>query len=426
MKIVIFEDERFAQLRPLTYLRPVFELRCGALTLRRKVQEKFPDCELHLETRPELADLAADLYGTGAANNEERLAPDDDALLVNGAAVLGGAPDDYRAGQRVGLSPEGEFVWAHLSAGALREFRASSARELSQLVVSRFPTMETEDRLIRRPWHLVSENAAQIGADFQAAYGQRLSVEPGEGVAVWGDRSNLHVADDVELQPWSFIDCRGGPVIIESGVVVGSGSAVEGPSFIGREAQLLGAQVRPGSSIGPLCVIGGEVEQSVLHGYVNLRQGGFVGHSYVGEWVNLGAFTATSDLRNNYGTVWASIDGRLVETGLLKLGAFIGDHTKTSTGTRLNAGAVLGIMCNVVSGGDLLPRSVPSFGQYLFGRLRRGTALGQALESARRAMGRRGMELTAPMTELIKRTEVDTREARLHAARKINAGRSPH
>ena len=116
MKIVLFEGPDFDLLYPLTYLRPVFELRCGALTLRRKIQEKFPDCELHLEVRDVLAEVAADAYGAGAVNNAERLQPDDDVLLIKAGTILTSPADSYAQDEMMAVTGDGDFVWAYLEA----------------------------------------------------------------------------------------------------------------------------------------------------------------------------------------------------------------------------------------------------------------------------------------------------------------------
>jgi UDP-N-acetylglucosamine diphosphorylase/glucosamine-1-phosphate N-acetyltransferase len=413
MKIVLFESEDFALLYPLTYLRPVFELRCGALTLRQKVQEKFPDCELHLETRPALSDVAAELYGPGAANNEERLKPNDDVLLVNAGAILTAEAGAYAGSERAAVTPEGDFVWAYLAAETVAELNAESARQLAARAAERFMPAETDDVLIKYPWDLITHNADEIARDFAAAFGPRAGEGLDQRVAVRGDEANLHVAQNVEIGPWSLIDCRSGPVIIGEGVVVGERSSIEGPAAIGPQTQLFAARVREGTSIGPACRVGGEVEGSILHGYLNKYHTGFLGHAYVGEWVNLGALTTNSDLKNDYSTVSVPLGGQPVETGSMKVGSFIGDHTKTSIGTLLNTGTVVGIMCNLVGGGGLLPKYVPSFSWWLQGRISKGFGLASGLETARAAMARRGVELTNAMADLIRYTEQLTRPERM-------------
>jgi len=418
MKIVMFEDGHYDLLYPLTYLRPVFELRCGTLSLREKLQEKFPDSELHLETREVLAELAMDTYGAGAVNSDERILADDDILLVNAGAILTADADTYGQAERVAATEDGALVWAYLKAETVKELTAASARELAEKALDRFKPESTDDLLIRYPWDPVRWNAEQIRADFASVYGPAMQVDLDPGVAVWGDRDNLHVAEGAEVQPCTFIDCREGPVIIGRGAKIHAHTSIHGPAFIGENAQLFEARIREGTSIGPVCRAGGEIEESILHSHSNKYHTGFLGHSYVGEWVNLGALTTNSDLKNDYGNVSVYVGGKPVDTGMMKVGSFIGDHTKTSIGTLLNTGSMVGIMCNLVAGASVLPKYIPSFCWYVDSRISKGLGMAQALETARAAMSRRGVELTDAMVKLIKYVEEQTREAKMDKVRR--------
>src|SRR5207248_4001999 len=143
-------------------------------------------------------------------------------------------------------------------------------------------------------------------------------------------------------------DTTRGPVLVDRGAVVQAFSRLEGPCYVGPQTQVLAARVR-GSSLGEQCRVGGEVEASVIHGYSNKAHEGFLGHSYVGEWVNLGAGTQVSDLRNDYASVRVVVNGRAVDSGQAKVGAFVGDHTRTSIGSLINTGAAVGPYCQVLA-----------------------------------------------------------------------------
>jgi len=131
------------------------------------------------------------------------------------------------------------------------------------------------------------------------------------------------------------------PVVVEEAVTVHSSTRLEGPCYVGRRTQLRAAQVR-GGTIGVECRVGGEFEASILHGHSNKYHDGFLGHSYVGEWVNLGAITSNSDLRNDYGEVFVPLQGDPIPTGQAKVGCFLGDHTRTGLGSMLNTGTAVG------------------------------------------------------------------------------------
>src|SRR5262249_36975440 len=180
------------------------------------------------------------------------------------------------------------------------------------------------------------------------------------------------------------------PAVIGRGAVVPAFPRLEGPCYVGPQAQVLGAKIRGGTTLGPDCRVGGEVEASIIHGHSNKYHDGFLGHSYVGEWVNLGAGTCNSDLRNDYGEGTVTGAGRRGPTGLTKVGCFLGDHTKTGLGTLLNTGTVAGMFCNLLPSGSLLPKTIPSFCTWWNGGLAEQGDLPALLRTAAEVMRRRG------------------------------------
>ena len=140
--------------------------------------------------------------------------------------------------------------------------------------------------------------------------------------------------------------------------------------------------------------MGGEVEEAIIHGCSNKYHDGFLGHAYVCEWVNLGALTTNSDLKNDYSNVEVKIEETTYDTGSTKVGSFIGDHTKTSIGTLLNTGSYVGVMCLLMASGSLLPKYIPSFSWYLNGRFSRGAGFKSLLKTAHAATSRRKRSLT--------------------------------
>lgn len=162
-----------------------------------------------------------------------------------------------------------------------------------------------------------------------------------------------------ELEPGVVLDARKGAIVFERGVQVRSGTRIEGPFWAGNGTMLVGGQLRH-SSIGPHCRVHGEVSTSVFNGYANKSHDGFVGHSIIGEWANLGAGTITSNLKNTYGPIRLDIAERRIETLRTNLGSLIGDHVKTAIGTLLPTGAVLGAGANLF-GSPRAPKYVAPF-----------------------------------------------------------------
>ena len=209
------------------------------------------------------------------------------------------------------------------------------------------------------------------------------------GCIVLGDPS-LVVCLDAAVEPGVVFDTRKGAVVLTEGVEVRSGTRLEGPFFAGPGTILLGGPIRQ-SAFGPQCRVHGEVSSSVMTGYANKAHDGFLGHSVLGPWVNLGAGTITSNLKNTYGPVRLELPGGRVETGRTFLGTLFGDHAKTAIGTMLGTGTIIGAGANVFGAGEV-PKHVPPFAW--------GTAAGTRLEEegflriAARVMPRRQVEVT--------------------------------
>jgi UDP-N-acetylglucosamine diphosphorylase/glucosamine-1-phosphate N-acetyltransferase len=398
MQTVLYEDAAHELFGPLTLFRPEFELRCGVLLLREKLEMRMPGSLVALLTCRELAAVVdAEHPGRGVdALREEptlflsgRVIVDDTLVSairdVTGDAVLtsGGTP--------VGAVVQGEIS---RRAGALR----NSGCDVGALGVEN--SFEVPARVATYPWDLVNLSAEEIEADAAllsrfgeigaTAHPSAQLVEPARIAAGEGSRIDAGVV----------VDATEGPVVIGRDVRIMPNAVVMGPVSVGDRSTIkAGARVYGGTSIGEGCKIGGEVEGSVFQGWSNKQHDGYLGHSYVGSWVNLGAATDNSDLKNNYSPVRVVIGGRTVDTGSIFVGATIGDHTKTAIGTKLNTGTVIGAFASVLANG-FPPKWIPSFSW--------GTPDGffeydleRALETARSVMARRGFELSSAMVSLI-------------------------
>jgi len=221
-------------------------------------------------------------------------------------------------------------------------------------------------------------------ADLLATRGDDL---PGGSIVV-GEPSEVVVLGAF-VEPGVVFDTRNGGIVVDEGAQVRSGARLEGPLYIGPHTIILGGDIR-GSVFGPQCRVRGEVAASVFHGYVNKAHEGFVGHSVLGMWVNLGAGTTTSNLKNTYGEVRLGSGPARIETGRQFLGSLIGDHAKTAIGTLLGTGTVIGAGANVFGGA--VPKDVPPFA-WGVGTGERLTEVG-FLKIAGRVLPRRGVELT--------------------------------
>jgi UDP-N-acetylglucosamine diphosphorylase/glucosamine-1-phosphate N-acetyltransferase len=237
-------------------------------------------------------------------------------------------------------------------------------------------------------WNLVEMNPRLIMEEF--ARFRELAAKKESypyDVSIIG-QADIYIHDSVEIAPSVVIDASGGPVIIEEKTKIEPFSFIQGPCYIGPDCRIVGGRIRSGTSLGPTCRVGGEVEESIMLGYCNKYHEGFLGHAYLGEWVNLGALTTNSDLKNNYKEITADIGGENIQTGSIKVGSFIGDHTKTGIGTMLNTGINIGFSCNLYGAGLFPQKSIKSFSWGEPGNLQ-NYKLDKAIETAEISMGRR-------------------------------------
>ncbi len=167
-------------------------------------------------------------------------------------------------------------------------------------------------------WDVMLANPHEVATDFAAAGRRGIEGQVHPSAVVLGPADRLYIGPGAEVHPIVCLDTPSGQVTLEAGVEVHPLTRIEGPCYVGAGSILLGAKVREGCSIGPMCRVGGEVEESIIHGYSNKYHDEFLGHAYVGEWVSLGALTADSDLKNDYATVWFVMGGTPVDTGFTR------------------------------------------------------------------------------------------------------------
>jgi len=255
---------------------------------------------------------------------------------------------------------------------------------------------EIKGYVMNTPWDLIRLNA--VITELHAST-LRAHARIPRGITVIGRKKNVYVKAGAVIHPGVVLDVTQGPVIIESHACIRPFTTIVGPSYIGSGTIIDRAKITA-SSIGPMCRIGGEIEACIFQGFTNKYHEGFIGHSFVGEWVNLGALTTNSDLKNNYGPVRILIRRKIYDTGMTKLGCFIGDHTKTGIGTLIPTGAVIGSFVNFFGGG-MMPRYVRDF-TWLTSKKQEVYSLKKALETARIVMARRGRSMNISYRQKIK------------------------
>lgn len=409
MRFFLYEDSSPEELFPLALLRPAFELICGRECLRRRVQRWFPGAQWGVATRPWLGDVYREEHPECRVNDLSWLAQDV-TLLINGRWMPDSRIDPLDVQLDTAGFVDGKLVWIALApeeASVLDLNDFSSV--VNQIAGTRRP-VNVGGTTIRYPWDLVNRNGEQLERDF-ADEGVSQNREDAH-VQCLGNPQDVYISPLADVDPYVVIDARNGPVSIDQCVHVQSFTRIEGPCHIGKNTQIFRALIRRGTTIGETCRVGGEIEESIVHSYVNKYHEGFLGHSYVCPWVNLGAITSTSDLKNNYNPVDVPLTGELIDSGSVKVGSFIGDHTKTAIDSMFNTGSSIGVMTMVLPGGRLLPRHIPSFCNVYFGELADNWPLDEALAAAKEAMKRRNCTLTNAAEKLIRDVHAMTQEER--------------
>lgn len=391
MRWVLFEDDAAGQLAPVSLARPVFELVCGREGLRRRVQRWFPASRWGVLIRPWLTETYSESHPDALVNDLSRFSGEP-VLLINGR---------WMPRRRLNLETvtannagviDGQLAWVALSADESTILCDSEFPQMLSGIVNSREAVEASGTMISRPWDLVNLNAEQLQRDFNDEGVSQSTAAP--HVQCLGLPQDVYISQHADIDPYVVFDARNGPISIDRDVQIQSFTRIEGPCHVAEGSRIFHGQIHHGTTIGPCCRVGGEVEESILHSYVNKYHEGFLGHSYVCPWVNLGAITTTSDLKSDYSDVSVPLQGEHIETGTMKVGSFIGDHSKTAIDSMFNTGTSVGVMTLVLPGGRLLPRHIPSFCNVSFGSLADDWSVEQSLQTAAAAMKRRGLDLT--------------------------------
>jgi UDP-N-acetylglucosamine diphosphorylase / glucose-1-phosphate thymidylyltransferase / UDP-N-acetylgalactosamine diphosphorylase / glucosamine-1-phosphate N-acetyltransferase / galactosamine-1-phosphate N-acetyltransferase len=425
MRILLYEDLQTENLSPVALVRPVFELVCGRDCLRRRLQRWFPTAEFGVWIRSWLKESYAEEQPEIKVNDRDWLRKGP-VLLINGRWLPErrlNALDflNHRAGYI-----DGHPAWILGDGEELAEIFENDPEVSLERYAGTQRIVPTNGRFVRYPWDLINENAGQLVRDF---CDEGISHRPDfDHVQILGDAADIYISSQASIDPYVVIDARRGPVSIDRDVQIQSFTRIEGPCHVGRGSRIFRALIRGGTTIGEQCRVGGEVEESILHGYVNKYHEGFLGHSYVCPWVNIGAMSSTSDLKNDYSSVKVPLLGQLVDSGFTKVGSFIGDHSKISLDSMFNTGSSVGVMTMVLPGGRLLPRHIPSFCSVMWGELTMDWSLESAIETAQVVMRRRGRELSPVAERLVRvvfeRTDGERQRAIQSASQRRSAASS--
>ncbi len=366
MNIILFDSSLHQQLLPITFTRPVSEIRIGILTIREKWEKRLPGSyswktEDYLSGKFPLITAGENLVINAAVCPTSQLADAVMALKTGQALVKDG------------------LIIAQKSEGNVQGWQ-------EKLTEVSYPgPLNYIDRL----WKIFSLNGEELENDYELLTNGRSSAPLSNTNTLLGDRIFLEGGAKAE---GAIFNTQSGPIYIGKDAEVMEGSIVRGALAMCEHSQLkMGAKIYGPTTVGPWSKVGGEVNNSVIFGYSNKGHDGFLGNSVIGEWCNLGADSNNSNLKNNYDEVrlWNYAQNGFEKTGLQFCGLMMGDHTKCGINTMFNTGTVTGVMCNIYGSG--FPRTfIPSYswggaGGYSVYKFEK------ALDTARRVMTRRGM-----------------------------------
>ncbi|MEE9438540.1 MAG: GlmU family protein [Saprospiraceae bacterium] len=378
--IILFDDDNWESLLPLTFTKPICELRIGILTIREKWEKHLKASATSFITQ----DFLSEKYPIHI---------DNDNIIINSTIL----PTPklikliFQLDANEAILDGDELLAARLTKEQFE--RLLSERGMSELQgVDISKEIDVVKRILR-PNDIFTYNDSEIRVDFDLLTKDRISQSLSSTNTLLGD-GDLFIEPGVSIES-AILNTSKGPIYIGKDGIVMEGSMIRGPFAMCKNAVVkMGAKIYGATTIGPYCKVGGEVSNSVLIGYSNKGHDGFLGNSVIGEWCNLGADTNVSNLKNNYDNVklWSYEEKKFIQTNLQFCGLIMGDHSKTAINTMINTGTVVGVATNIF--GSNFPRNyIPS---YSWGGASgfKTHMMDKALKTARIVMKRRDIDLS--------------------------------
>jgi len=399
----IIEDNDYKKLLPLTETRPIYDVLVGSSTLFEKFKGYFSHGNITLHCRDY---LKASVKARHNDYNVNKINIGSPCLFFNGRVVL-----DEELANLINsideksnsiITYQNHFVCAYVKGELLSKMlqvlkTPPSSQDLIKLIRPKASAKELDTvKIISNNWDVIHLNESVIVEDFnQKQQFGIIKAEMKPFVTIYNE-NNVFIDRGSKIDDFVVINAENGPVYIEDNVHIHAHSHLEGPLFIGRNTQILGGAIRR-SSIGESCKIAGEVSCSIFHSFSNKAHSGFIGHSYIGQWVNIGAGSTTSNLKNNYSPIKTTYFNTVQETGQQFLGSIIGDHVKLAIGTMLNSG------CTIHFGSQVFDHdtwSTKEYSAFSWGPKKEKVKPDAFFETVSKTMNRRQLELNPQEKDL--------------------------
>lgn len=409
MQLILFEDEGTERFRPLLHLKPVYHLRCGMRSLREKFESTL-NLAVTLHARQCLQVTLREENPTSLVNEIQS----DDALFINGRAIC-----DKLLAAKI-ESDYFEFGKAYFNGGQVVAFRANPKALFpgglpnlieARLISEQMPVVQVDCTLMSFMWDLIRLHPIEFKRE--AKQEQRFGMNLGKvhPRAILVNESQIFIDEGAEVKAGAVLDADEGYIYISRNAKILPNAVLMNNVFVGESATVkIGAKIYSNVYIGKASKVGGEVEDSIIEPFANKQHEGFLGHSYISSWCNLGADTNNSDLKNNYSTVRMNVDGKEIDTKMQFLGLIMGEHSKSGINTMFNTGTVVGTSSNIFGAG-FPPKTIGSFqwggGDTNFVRY----DIEKALDTARAVMKRRNVALTSAYEALFRQAYHDEMRA---------------
>lgn len=397
-RIIIFDDG-LGRLGPMTQLRAAFEVRTGMLTTAGRIAAAWPRSLAGYWVPEHLVKVVQE-----RANAPVNHLPDEEAFLcVNGRWALPDESLKLGLGEATREEDTDHVVAAHLRRADAEYFLTTG--QLHERVAEHALGQRV---LYRYPWEVLSVLEQTMVHDMQVVPLIDAKVTTDETTIIGQHPVGVH--NSATLYPNVVLDAEHGPIMIHDGAVVRPGAVICGPCSIGREATIVDRTlIKPKTVIGPVCKIGGEVGGTIFQGYANKAHDGHLGDSWVGKWANFGAGTTNSNLLNTYSEVVMRLDvsGPVHRTGMMFLGAIVGDHVKFAINTRLMTGSVIGAGAMIASTAAP-PMTVRPFA-WITDRGEQTFRFEKFLQTAQAVMSRRGVSPTEAYADLLRQVHEGAR-----------------
>ena len=345
MNIIIFEDQLISNLKPFSLNHASFEVKTGMLSNLDRFKIAFSNDHLHFIVRNEIEDVLSDRYPDLSINPNEI----PEGYCINGSIVWN---DEYNHLLDEGSSDNNLIFYNNHKDITVDNFfnLESFGSELKNK-----SNLDKIDYL----WDAIDFFPKKMNDDFNF-----LKVDKNYKFSTssyFVSKEKISIDESVVVKPGCIFDATKGPIVIKENSVIDIGSKIQGPVYIDKDVFVSsGAKIKSGTLIGPGCKVGGEISNTIFHAYSNKVHDGFLGHSYVGEWVNIGAGTNNSNLKNNYSSIKFTFKDKTFDTNRIFLGSMIGDFTRIGISSMLNTGTYIGIGSNIF-GGDFQKIYIKSF-----------------------------------------------------------------